>query len=208
MKSQTRSIVVIGAAILAGAWGMSVAALASDAPSAGVSATSAQANATPQSADGHYLFRTYCASCHGTSAIGDGPLAASMRRPPANLAEIAKRNDGVYDSELVYRVIDGRQRVRGHGGPDMPVWGDAFFRTIDGGSEETGRLKEGMAIDTVFTFEPVDASTRVRAEFVLGSHGLPPGLLTPLGWAIAGKVKDVISRDLADLKQSMETQPA
>ena len=68
--------------------------------------------------------------------------------------------------------------------------------------------KGNMAIDAVFTFEPVDDSTRVRTEFVLGSHGLPPGLSAPLGWAIAGKVKDVISRDLADLKQSMETQPA
>ena len=50
--------------------------------------------------------------------------------------------------------------------------------------------------------------TKVRIEFVLDSHGLPPGLLAPLGWAIAGTVRDVISRDLADLKESMEKQPA
>jgi len=33
-------------------------------------------------------------------------------------------------------------------------------------------------------------------------------LTAPLGWAIAGKVRDVISRDLADLKESLEKQPA
>jgi uncharacterized protein YndB with AHSA1/START domain len=68
--------------------------------------------------------------------------------------------------------------------------------------------KAGMRIDAVFTFEPVQAGTKVRIEFVLDSHGLPPGMLAPLGWAIAGKVRDVISRDLADLKESMEKQPA
>lgn len=82
---------------------------------------------------GDYLFRTYCAACHGTSARGDGPLADSMRKRPANLTEIAKRNKGVFPSEEMLRVIDGRQPVKGHGGPDMPVWGDVFARSVDGG---------------------------------------------------------------------------
>ena len=68
--------------------------------------------------------------------------------------------------------------------------------------------KAGTRIDTVFTFEPFEHTTKVRIEFVLDSHGLPPGLLAPLGWAIAGKVRDVISHDLADLKESLETRSA
>ena len=68
--------------------------------------------------------------------------------------------------------------------------------------------KAGTRIDTVFTFEPVDHSTRVRIEFALEGHGLPPGLSAPLGWAIAGTVRDVITRDLADLKASVEKQAA
>lgn len=68
--------------------------------------------------------------------------------------------------------------------------------------------KAGTRIDTVFTFEPVDGGTQVRLEFKLDSHGLPPGLVTPLGWAIAGKVRDALSHDLADLKASMENPPA
>ena len=92
---------------------------------------------TQQAIAGGELFRTYCAVCHGSTARGDGPLAASMRRKPADLTEIAKRNAGTYPSELVFRTIDGLNPVRGHGGPDMPVWGDAFARSRDGGNPET-----------------------------------------------------------------------
>ena len=84
-----------------------------------------------QSVPGREVFRLYCAACHGTSGRGDGPLASNMRRKPADLTEIAKRNGDQFPSEMVFRTIDGRQPVRGHGGPDMPVWGDAFARSGD-----------------------------------------------------------------------------
>ena len=86
---------------------------------------------TGDAQNGAYLFRTYCASCHGPSALGDGPLAAAMRRKPANLTEILKRNSGVFPADKVFRIIDGRTKVPGHGGPDMPVWGDVFTRSLD-----------------------------------------------------------------------------
>ncbi|MGE0360843.1 MAG: cytochrome c [Vicinamibacterales bacterium] len=92
----------------------------------------APANAAAQTRtepNGEYLYRTYCASCHGTSARGDGPLADQMRRRPTDLTDLARSNKGVFPRENVYRVIDGRRPVRGHGGPDMPVWGDIFART-------------------------------------------------------------------------------
>ena len=79
------------------------------------------------------------------SARGDGPLATSMTRKPADLTEIAKRNGGVYPSELVFRTIDGKRPVRGHGGPDMPVWGDAFARSRDGGDEAKVRTDDPVA---------------------------------------------------------------
>jgi len=67
--------------------------------------------------------------------------------------------------------------------------------------------KGGVRIDTAFWFDPIGTdSTRVTVEFELDSSGLPPGLLTPLNWAIAGKVRDVIGHDLADLKTSLEKQ--
>lgn len=64
--------------------------------------------------------------------------------------------------------------------------------------------KAGVRIDTVFTFEPVPVGTRVSVEFELSRQGMPPGLLLPLEWAIGGKVRHVLSDDLADLKASIE----
>jgi mono/diheme cytochrome c family protein len=75
---------------------------------------------------GSYLYRTYCAVCHGRTARGDGPLADQMKKPPPELTRYAQRNGGVYPSAMVARIIDGRNPLPGHGGPDMPVWGDVF----------------------------------------------------------------------------------
>ena len=86
---------------------------------------------------GSELFKTYCAACHGTSARGDGPLAANMKKPPPDLTQFAARNGGVFPAAVVAQIIDGRQPVKNHGGPDMPVWGDAFKASRLGSSEES-----------------------------------------------------------------------
>lgn len=98
-------------------------------------------------ANGSELFRMYCASCHGTSARGDGPLAASMRHRPPNLTELRKRNHDTYSRELVFRIIDGREKVAGHGGPDMPVWGDAFRHSLEGGNDDAIRARIEALVD-------------------------------------------------------------
>jgi mono/diheme cytochrome c family protein len=81
-----------------------------------------------QAFEGGSLYRTYCASCHGTSGRGDGPVAQHLRKPPANLTQIAKLNQGVFPADKVARAIDGRDVARTHGSSDMPVWGDAFTK--------------------------------------------------------------------------------
>ena len=63
--------------------------------------------------------------------------------------------------------------------------------------------KAGVRIDTTFWFEPSGERTKVTVEFDLEPSGLPPGFLGPLGWAIAGRVENVLSHDLADLKRSI-----
>jgi mono/diheme cytochrome c family protein len=89
-----------------------------------------------QTTTGREVYRTYCATCHGTSAVGDGPLASNMVKKPANLTEIAKRNGGTFPSEVVFKTIDGRSPIKGHGGPDMPVWGEAFQRSREAGDQD------------------------------------------------------------------------
>ncbi len=94
---------------------------------------------TRQRVTGRATFSLYCATCHGTTARGDGPLASNMRRKPSDLTEIAKRNGGLFPSDMVFRTIDGRQPVRGHGGADMPVWGDTFMKSREGGDANAVR---------------------------------------------------------------------
>ena len=90
---------------------------------------------------GDSVFKSYCGSCHGTSAKGDGPLADDLRIRPADLTRIARRDGGKFDGDKVYRIIDGRKTVKGHGGTDMPVWGDAFKQSSDGYSEEAVKAR-------------------------------------------------------------------
>jgi len=95
----------------------------------------------PGGKGGPEVYRTYCATCHGVSARGDGPLATHLRFAPPDLTLLAKRNGGRFDDEQVHRIIDGRKPVKGHGGPDMPVWGDAFKRSGEGYSEEAVKAR-------------------------------------------------------------------
>jgi mono/diheme cytochrome c family protein len=94
---------------------------------------------------GSYVFRAYCASCHGPGGRGDGPLAEDLRYRPSDLTLIAKRNGGEFPTELVVRIVDGRKRVKGHGGPDMPVWGDAF-RNVDTGFDDAAAQEKIRAV--------------------------------------------------------------
>jgi len=80
---------------------------------------------TAQDDPGSQLFRSHCASCHGTDARGNGPLAEHLRHVPPDLTQFTKRNGGTFPGELVYRIIDGRD-VPAHGDRDMPVWGETF----------------------------------------------------------------------------------
>lgn len=94
---------------------------------------------------GKHTYRTYCASCHGTLALGDGPVAAHLVVKPADLTRISARNGGTYPAERVFKIIDGREKVRGHGNSEMPIWGDAFSKTNAKLDEEQVRRKiEGL----------------------------------------------------------------
>lgn len=85
---------------------------------------------------GDSVYKTYCATCHGKGGTGDGPLSGQLRHAPPDLTLLAKRNGGRFDAASVHRMIDGRKPLKGHGGPDMPVWGDAFRRSSEGYSEK------------------------------------------------------------------------
>ena len=67
-------------------------------------------------------FATYCAVCHGESGKGDGALASTLDRRPADLTQLAARNRGVFPATRamshIWGYTDGRD-----GGRVMPTFG-------------------------------------------------------------------------------------
>ena len=82
-------------------------------------------DAEPREVAGRDLYLRHCASCHGPAGRGDGPLVASLTRPPAELTALASRA-GRFDEAAVMSAIDGRRVVAAHGPREMPVWGVVF----------------------------------------------------------------------------------
>jgi mono/diheme cytochrome c family protein len=93
-------------------------------------------------AQGKALFMRYCASCHGPNGAGDGPLAASLSTPPANLRLLSLRFGNPLPQDVIARFIDGRADVKAHGSRDMPVWGYKFYAESGGDEAE---VKERIA---------------------------------------------------------------
>lgn len=83
---------------------------------------------------GSEMFLAYCASCHGRDGKGNGPAAAAMKVPPADLTTLDQKNNGKFPASRVTAVLAGKVEVMAHGSKDMPVWGP-IFREISHGNE-------------------------------------------------------------------------
>ena len=99
-----------------------------------------------QSFSGRDEFKIFCASCHGDEAKGDGPVANSMRKKPTDLTQLSKKNNGVFPTDTTFKAIDGRAPVSGHGGGDMPVWGDVFAQSRESASVEGVKARVGALV--------------------------------------------------------------
>lgn len=94
-------------------------------------ATLAAALAAPAWADtlatdpGRTEYMDNCASCHGVSGKGDGPVARGLTKKPSDLTTLARRSGGALPVQLVWEMIDGRAStdIFAHGSRDMPIWG-------------------------------------------------------------------------------------
>jgi mono/diheme cytochrome c family protein len=59
---------------------------------------------------GALSFNMNCAVCHGDSGRGDGPMAAGLSPPPADLTVLSRNNGGVFPRDYVMSTIDGYRR--------------------------------------------------------------------------------------------------
>jgi mono/diheme cytochrome c family protein len=80
---------------------------------------------------GAALYKRFCESCHGVGAQGDGPLAATLKKQPADLTLITARY-GVFPAKRIEEIVDGRVAIDAHGSSAMPVWGEEFTRSEAG----------------------------------------------------------------------------
>jgi mono/diheme cytochrome c family protein len=108
--------------------------------------------------EGRDLFVRYCASCHGVNGTGDGPAAAALQPPPADLTRLRERYGEQHPLRTVIAAIDGRRPVRAHGGSAMPVWGQIFERELEerkiGWPQATTIQRERLIAEYVLTLQP------------------------------------------------------
>lgn len=105
-----------------------------------------------QITSGKLMFRQYCAPCHGMDGTGDGPVADTLKKKPANLTLLTKNNGGKFPYDHVYNMISGQEVVASHGTREMPIWGVLFSsRTMPGAPGRTPAQVKAR-IDTIISF--------------------------------------------------------
>ena len=103
-----------------GRWGLGMAVTLAMAMAGG----EARAQETPEAMDpGHDAYLQYCASCHGPDGEGNGPLAAELKKAPADLTRLSERFGSPLRAQELLERVDGRDMARAHGSREMPVWG-------------------------------------------------------------------------------------
>ncbi len=105
---------------------------------------------------GQATFDSLCATCHGAGGRGDGPVAADLPVPPADLTALSLANGGVFPRDAVTAQIYGYPG-RYHSAI-MPEFGPLFdggtvtVTTADGAQVETPRALVAL-VDYVETLQ-------------------------------------------------------
>lgn len=75
---------------------------------------------------GEYLFKRYCAVCHGNDLKGNGPAPPPFQDVPPDLTKLAQRNGGKFPDAFVIEVLRHGVVLPAHGPAEMPDWGPEF----------------------------------------------------------------------------------
>jgi mono/diheme cytochrome c family protein len=98
--------------------------------------------------DGKTMFRTYCATCHGIGGKGDGPAADALKKRPADLTQLARKNNGTFPELHVMNYITGADVIAAHGSRDMPIWGD-LFKALSPNDQGVAKLRVDVLMEYV-----------------------------------------------------------
>jgi mono/diheme cytochrome c family protein len=99
---------------------------------------------------GEETFDRFCASCHGSSGQGDGPVAAGLPITVPDLTTLRKRQGDRFPEDTLRKIIDGRNAVIYHGTRYMPVWGYEFW--IEEGADEEAEERVAIIIRNLIEY--------------------------------------------------------
>jgi mono/diheme cytochrome c family protein len=85
---------------------------------------------------GAQLYSIYCKGCHGTAGRGDGPAAFGIDPHPSDLTRLRDGNRGDFPTARVIMGIDGRTRIPGHEGGQMPIFGLSLQESASDANQE------------------------------------------------------------------------
>ena len=105
---------------------------------------------------GKQTYMHYCASCHGVSAMGDGPAASMLKTRPADLTTLAKRHGGQFPHDYISSVLLFGRRIMSHGSSDMPIWGP-IFASMDNFNEVAVRKRIKDLSDYLLSLQQKDS---------------------------------------------------
>jgi mono/diheme cytochrome c family protein len=105
----------------------------------------------PEFAAGQQEYLAACAACHGENADGNGPIATMFNTPVPDLRKISARNDGVFPTTEIVKIVDGRTAVRAHGNP-MPVFGNRYQQQLAGeiGNAAAQQVTRARVLELVY----------------------------------------------------------
>jgi hypothetical protein len=98
---------------------------------------------------GGEVFQRFCASCHGETGRGDGPVARDLADAVPDLTAISRRY-GDFPEARIREIIDGRGVISAHGARSMPVWGYEFW--VEEGADREAEREMHEVIDRLVDY--------------------------------------------------------
>ena len=99
---------------------------------------------------GRDIFMRYCASCHGVTGRGDGPVGQQLSVMVPDLTRMSERQGGMLDQTRLREIIDGRAAIVAHGTRAMPVWGYEFW--VDEGADVEAEARVRTIVDKLIAY--------------------------------------------------------
>lgn len=132
-------------------------------------------------------YRTACAPCHGADGRGAGPVAASLKRPPADLTLLAAAHGGTFPFADTVALISGERAIDAHGTRAMPVW-----------SIRLGGGDAASAVASIAEQRRIDMLARYVATL---QRPMPAATATPVAPAATGGGRKRASASAAPARQ-------